>query len=387
MTNEENIRNQYREHEQRFKKIRADLEEALQRVAATFYQQRRFKVNIHPPRIKTIDSVLNKMKKKEIISDSLFKRENNELSLVVNDFLGARISCNTREDVDEIKGLLESHRRFRLIKEEPLEKPSGYRALHLDMLYETYLDDDIIFIPVEIQIKTHLQTAWGDITHDESYKPENEDSKNEWEFAYSKHMADMLDTLDSMASTIRQQRISFVRPPAEISDSDININLKTLSYKVAQLDSKGELLTQQEMTLAIGRLKDEGFETIAEVWELLQDGVIESKIKQVKEELRNNENVRPFEMLYYGSMLKRKNEDKFRDEIIKDYKFVQQQCPDCNRLLTKDELVFMKEKTDSDISYFCVDHWKEHFPNECTKCMKFTAGTLCKNCEAETSPF
>ena len=307
--------------------------------------------------------------------------------MVVNDFLGARISCNTREDVNEIASLLKNHRRFRLVKEQPLNKPSGYRALHLDMLYETYLDDDIIFIPVEIQIKTHLQTAWGDITHDESYKPENEDANNEWEFAYSKHMADMLDTLDSMASTIRQQRISFVRPPTEISDSDTVINPKTLSYKVAQLDSKGELLTQQEMTLAIGKLKEEGFETIAEVWELLQDGAIESEIKQVKEELRNNENVRPFEMLYYGSMLKKKHADKFKEEIIRDYQFVQHQCPDCERLLTKDELVFMKEKTDSDISYFCEDDWKSHFPNECSKCTKFTAGKLCKNCDAETSPF
>lgn len=384
---EDKIRRQYQENEQRFTKTRNDLLEALERVAAAFYQKRRFRATIHPPRVKTIDSVVSKMKRKGVTSDSLITRENDRLSLIVNDFLGARISCNTREDVEEIKDLLMQHRRFTLVKEQYLDKPSGYRALHLDMMYESYWDDDIVSTPVEVQIKTHLQTAWGDITHDESYKPEDEQSKNEWEFAYSKHMADMLDTLDNMASTIRQQRLSFVRPPTELSDSDTVINAKTLSYKVSQLKTTGELLTQQEMTLALGRLKEEGFETLAEVWELLQDGKVESQVKEFKEELRNNENVRPFELLYYGSLLKKGNQSKFREEMSREFGFVQQQCQDCQRRLTNDELLFMKEKTDSDFSYFCADHLSSHFPNRCSKCMTYTSGELCKNCEAEVSSF
>jgi ppGpp synthetase/RelA/SpoT-type nucleotidyltranferase len=384
--NEENIKRQYQEHEKDFEGIKSALSQSLQNIASAFYQKTRFNVTIPEPRLKPIDSVISKMKRKGIDSDSLFTSDEEQLSLVVNDFLGARIVCNTREDVNEIKALFNQHPRFKVLKEETHDKPSGYRAVHLDVLYHIYWKDVLLYIPVEIQLKTQLQNAWADITHDESYKPENEDYKNEWERAYSKHMADVLDTLDNMASTIRKQRLSDVKPPQTIDDSDTVINSKTLSYKIDSL-KKGERLTQQEMTLAIRRLEEEGFGTLAEAWELLQDSAIESRIKKLKEQLRNDQNVTPFEMLYYGSILKRGDTDKFEGEMTREYGFVQNQCLDCNRLLTTDEYDFIKGKTDSDVDFYCIDHRKQHFPNKCPKCETLTAGQLCKNCEAEVPSF
>src|ERR1051326_8924528 len=220
MIDEQKIREQYRDHEKDFEKIKVELSESLEKVAGVFYQATRFKVRVLPPRIKTVDSLISKMRNKGILTDSLFSQSDDKLSLAVNDFIGARISCNTREDVEEIKQLILQHPRITLVKNENLKKPSGYRALHLDILYQAYWDDKIVYVPVELQLKTHLQNAWGEITHDESYKPEDEEMKNEWEKKYSRHMADVLDTLDDMASTIRDQRLSLVRPPNAIDDSD-----------------------------------------------------------------------------------------------------------------------------------------------------------------------
>lgn len=386
LNNEENIRKQYQEHEDEFRKTKDNLYGTLQNIAGIFYQRTKFKVLVSEPRIKTIDSIISKVRRKGVAADALFKKDDDKISLVVNDFLGARILCNTHEDVDEIISLLRQFPRFKLVKEEELNKPSGYRAIHLDILYQGYWKDEHVFIPVEIQIKTHLQNAWANITHDESYKPENDNLKNEWELKYSKHMADMLETLDNMASTIRKQRLNIVKPPLNIGDSDTLINPNTLSYKIDLL-KRGKRLTQQEMALVINRLKEERFETLAEAWDLLQDDTIEKSIKEYKEQLRSNENVQPFETLYYGSLLKRRKDGKFQEEMSKDYGFVQHQCLQCNRLLTNDEYEFIKSKTDSDTDFYCNDHRLEHFQNQCPQCGIFTSSELCKNCEAKIKPF
>lgn len=388
MIDENRINAQYLESEEAFTKIKNELHGTLIRMANVFYQQTRFQARVLEPRMKSVGSIIGKLKRKNTDADSLFLRRDDQLSVIVNDFLGARIVCNTREDVEEIVRLIGEISRFKIIKTEDFNKKpkaSGYRAVHLDVLYHTYLNDDHIYIPVEIQIKTHLQNAWADITHDESYKPENENFSNQWEQEYSKHMADMLDTLDNMASTIRKQRLAIVRPPNEIEDSDTLINSKTLSYKLNKI-STGTRLTQQEMMLVINRLKEEGYESLAEIGELLQDSVIEKCIKAYKESLRNDENVRPFELLYYGSLLKRNKNSKFEEEMRKDYGFAPYHCKECNRWLTEDELNFMKTKTDADTDLFCSDHWEQHFGKRCSRCGLITSNELCKNCEAETNP-
>jgi len=386
MINEETLRQQYREHEVTFNQIKEQLYDALKRAAQGFYQKRRFEIKVLPPRLKKIDSVIGKLKRKERSADSLFQRNEDVLTLVVNDFLGARISCNTKEDVREIAALIKENRRFRIVEEKDWAKDNGYRALHLDMQFEVHWYDDLLYIPVEIQIKTHLQSAWGDITHSESYKPIDENLKNEAD-AYSKHIADVLDVLDGMASTIRHHRLSVVEPPPSIDEEDMNINAKTLSYKIAQQHHNSNLLTQQEMDLIIERLRLEGFESIAEVNNLLTNGDYENKIKKSKEELRNNGNVTPFEMLYYGSLLKDHDGNYLKEAMRKDYGFVENHCEDCHRPLSATEFKFLNEKTDIDLKYFCEDHRSKHLTHNCQSCGILTSKILCKNCEAEDLPF
>lgn len=388
MGSEEKIRLQYQTHLKELEDIRDEILKTLNNVGKAFYQKTKFRVSIPEPRIKPIDSVITKIKKRGIITDSLFKQNEDKLELVLNDFIGARVVCNTTDDVTEIKSLILQNRRFTKIKEELKKQESGYRALHLDVLYETHWEDNLLFVPLEIQIKTQLQHAWAEVTHDESYKPENEEMKNEWEKKYSKHMADILDNLDEMACTIRKQRLLYVKVPESytIKDSDTVINHQTLSFKIDLL-RKGERLTQQEMTIVVNRLKQEGFETLAEVSDLLNDEKIEQQIKSFKESLRNNENVNSFEILFYGSLIKRNKVTIFEEQMRTDYGFVEHTCEECNRVLTTDEFNFMNEKTDTDVDYYCKDHVMNHFPNQCSKCGVLTSGVLCTNCEAETNPF
>ncbi len=155
---------------------------------------------------------------------------------------------------------------------------------------------------------------WSEITHDESYKPFDETTNNEWEKKYSKHMADLLDQLDLMAKTIRDQRVKYISPPKQL-DSETIINQNTLSFKVNEL--RRDQLTQQEMSLCFTRLKELKFENLQEVNDLLLDSNIEMEIKNYKEELNDNSNVKTFEILYYGSLLKKESKDKFKKSYRK----------------------------------------------------------------------
>jgi len=141
------------------------------------------------------------------------------------------------------------------------------------------------------------------------------------------------------------------------------------------------------MTLVINRLKEEGFEALAEADNLLQDESLEKIIKDYKEELQIEENVKPFELLYYGSLIKKGKEINFKDEMRKDYGFVQYRCHECDRWLTEDEYRVIKTKTDADAEYYCGDHLSIHFKNKCSNCGILTSSKLCKNCEVEVNRF
>lgn len=389
MIDESKIREEYNKSLADFEKIRGEIVKTLERIISIYHEELRFHaVYVHKARLKDSTRLIEKLRRKGKEANSLFKKnDKDEIELVVNDFIGARISCNTKDDVKRIVELIELNDRFSNPKIEEKIKDSGYRAWHVDIFYKTYLDDSHVLVPLELQIKTHLQTAWGDITHDESYVPQGGIQKNVWETEYSKHMADMLDTLDEMARTIRQQRLATVSPPEHLRDDDININENTISYLINEF-GKNETLTRQKMDILLQRLSEQKIETLAQAKEILNSQELEKKIKKSKEKLKNYENVSAFELLYYGTLLNTGKIFDYETEINKDYGYSVSSCLECKRFLTEDEYKFMKEETDTDIDFYCEEHREKHFPNLCSNCHKLkTSQQICKNCEAENSPF
>lgn len=389
MIDESKIREEYDKSLPDFERIRGEIVKTLERIIGIYHEKLRFHaVYVHNARLKDATRLIEKLKRKDREATSLFKKnDKDEIELVVNDFIGARISCNTKDDVLKIIDLIKLNDRFSNPTIEEKIKPSGYRAWHVDIFYKTYLDDDHVLVPLELQIKTHLQTAWGDITHDESYVPQGGIQKNIWETEYSKHMADMLNTLDEMARTIRQQRLATVSPPEHLRDDDININENTISYLISEF-GKNETLTRQKMDILLQRLSEQNIETLAKAKEILNSQELEAKIKKSKEKLKNYENVSAFELLYYGTLLNTGRIFDYETEINKDYGYSVSSCLECKRFLTESEYKFMKTDTDTDIDFYCEEHRNNHFPNLCEKCSKLrTSQQICKNCEAEESPF
>jgi ppGpp synthetase/RelA/SpoT-type nucleotidyltranferase len=380
--NKENISKEYEQHKDNFKTIVKEIEESLKRAAQKYYSATRFSVHIPPLRIKTIPSILGKLERKNREEESLFKKDGEVMRLVTNDFIGGRILCNTQEDVDEVRKILATYPRFVVEKFEDIRKGNGYTALHLDILYETFWNDDKIYIPLEIQIKTHFQHAWAEITHDDDYKPDSNIDIDTSLKEYYKQIAHILGGLDGFLITIRKQKLAFVTPPNQLNAADTIINSKTLSFSISKY-RRGEQVTNQEMNILLRRLKDENFETIEDIQQIFESKEVESLIKTSKEELSINDNVSSFELLKYGSLIHRNKIEMFKEEIKSDLGFVKEQCQICAKNLTKEELEFIKTQTDSDIEFFCEEHRDEKYPFTCMICGKRSSHDICINCAAE----
>jgi len=131
-------------------------------------------------RKKTLKSLMNKFEIKKW-PQFYFPTE------IITDLVGARITCWFLDDVD---GLLQYIKKTNLLEvdEKSIEdyvhnpKTSGYRGMHLltKVTYDSVQRENkgnISLVPekmiCEVQIRTKLQNAWGDITHEFYSKEKN----------------------------------------------------------------------------------------------------------------------------------------------------------------------------------------------------------------------
>jgi putative GTP pyrophosphokinase len=128
-------------------------------------------------RIKEIDSLLDKMRRKKI--DNPFDR--------VHDIVGFRVVCLFLSDLDELKNLFTNEfdvfDKDDKIKDEELNI-FGYMSVHLKARLKhpdsskVSIDSELINMPFEIQIRTIAQEAWASISHHLDYKKDSDISDN-----------------------------------------------------------------------------------------------------------------------------------------------------------------------------------------------------------------
>jgi ppGpp synthetase/RelA/SpoT-type nucleotidyltranferase len=92
----------------------------------------------------------------------------------IHDIARGRIICQTLQDCERAKRLLEDNKDLfvdgvlTIEVHEPSE--TGYRAIHMDVEVTAQVDGGEVSTPCEIQIVTALQFAWGLYTHADFYK-------------------------------------------------------------------------------------------------------------------------------------------------------------------------------------------------------------------------
>lgn len=159
-------------------------------------------------RVKTLKSFLKKLEKKGW-PQFYYPTE------VVGDLVGARLVCWFVDDCEGIKNLIQSSKHLRIIGdiEDYIKnpKPSGYRSIHLSVNvgYDGVQREDgkVIIsnedLVCEVQIRSKLQDAWGDLTHEFHYKAKNAGVDN---LFYEKMLAQLsirLSNEDQSLQTLR----------------------------------------------------------------------------------------------------------------------------------------------------------------------------------------
>jgi putative GTP pyrophosphokinase len=134
---------------------------------------------------------------------------------VVHDLIGARLICWFQDDCYGMLDLLQESIRIGLLPDSVEDyiaqpKPSGYRAIHIlgnityDQVVRTKAKHHIApgRMICEIQIRTLLQDAWGELTHQMHYKI-SKGSRIQYNELVST-MADHLAAEDGAAVAIRK---------------------------------------------------------------------------------------------------------------------------------------------------------------------------------------
>lgn len=120
-------------------------------------------------RIKTPESIINKMEKRNLKLTYSNMIEN------INDIAGIRIVSPLKKDVFSIKNLIQNMNGINIIKEKDYityPKKSGYSSYHLIVEIPIDLSKQNIYVKTEIQIRTLAMDFWANLEHKLKYKPE-----------------------------------------------------------------------------------------------------------------------------------------------------------------------------------------------------------------------
>ena len=143
-------------------------------------------------RIKSPESITKKMKDKSL--QYTYK----EMIKNINDIAGIRAICPIQKDIYSIRNLITKIPGIKVLKEKDYvrnPKKSGYSSYHMIVEIPVTLSQNLMYVKVEIQIRTLAMDFWASIEHELKYKNKKEITK-----AKSKELiqcAKMVNKLDN----------------------------------------------------------------------------------------------------------------------------------------------------------------------------------------------
>lgn len=163
----------------------------------------------------------------------------------IDDLVGIRIVCNNHADVATVQTMLTglptsaAAEPFGLAAEPDSQKfymdnpkPSGYRAFHVNLVTPVAALSGVRHVRGEVQVRTLLQDGWGELTHEDTYKPGVE--LPPLVVTLSRRMADLLATVDDLAQDLREELDRLAQSAVEDVGSP---SMETPSVVVAEAPS------------------------------------------------------------------------------------------------------------------------------------------------------
>lgn len=171
----------------------------------------RDRLNAESARIKDRDRTVDKILRKVASGQILRPTTPEEVAELIHDLLGVKVLCKTPRDLTAFTEKLEeacaSPACSVKLAHPPTDyvahpKDSGYRAYHAVLLVNVATHEGDLPVKVEVQVKTRLQDAWGELTHEDMYKPGKALKPNDFHRDVARKMAELLDNVDTMADLL-----------------------------------------------------------------------------------------------------------------------------------------------------------------------------------------
>lgn len=154
---------------------------------------------------------------------------------VISDWIGVKVTCNTTGDakalISKLGTLCTTTGNPRFASKDGQDdvvdyietpKASGYRGYHAVILVNAHENAKPCEVKVEVQIKTRLQDAWGELTHESFYKSENVDP-SPFHNTLARTMADLLDVVDRYANDLATEVAASSTFAQQDSDDDTSV--------------------------------------------------------------------------------------------------------------------------------------------------------------------
>lgn len=158
-------------------------------------------INNITKRIKTPDSIINKMYKKHYELNFKNLIEN------INDIAGIRVICSDKSDIYTIVDYISQMNNIDILKvKDYIKKPkkSGYSAYHIIAQTTVQIEEKFVPIKVEIQIRTMAMDFWAINEHKIKYKTDKKLSV--WDSRRLAIYAKLLMFLESKIMKLHQKQ-------------------------------------------------------------------------------------------------------------------------------------------------------------------------------------
>ncbi len=100
----------------------------------------------------------------------------------VNDIAGIRVICPLKKDIFSIRKSIAELPEINIVREKDYvnhPKKSGYSAYHMILHVPIVLSGQIIYVKVELQIRTMAMDFWSSLEHEMKYKAKGKVKKKD----------------------------------------------------------------------------------------------------------------------------------------------------------------------------------------------------------------
>lgn len=179
-------------------------------------------------RIKEPENIIEKLERKKckLTYENMFEK--------INDIAGIRIVCNFKSDVYKLVEIIEGFQDIRILnRKDFMKKPkkSGYMSYHLITEVPVNFSSGIMYVKVEIQIRTLGMDFWASLEHKLKYKnPKILKNESKNLIKYARVINNIDDNMLTISNRLEKEKNKNVM--IEVAENEKKLGTKRFDFKL-----------------------------------------------------------------------------------------------------------------------------------------------------------